>query len=139
MVNCYKIPKDTQKIMAVTGDSHRPCNSEHVDEHSGSAIEGGALLLRHSLHTGGSVKGGGRENHRAPVDHCIQVADDTAQAVVEGRGTADACIFLMVAHSQSDHVGVVHNVVVGERRPLWASSGARGELDVGWVVPDVQT
>ena len=69
------------------------------------------------------------------MDHCVQVANDTAEAVVERRGATDPGIFLMVAHPESDHVSVVHNVVVGEGGSLGTAGRARGELDVGWVVP----
>ena len=58
------------------------------------------------------------------MDHCVQVADDAAEAVIEGRRTADPGVFLVVAHSQSDHVSIVHNVVVGECRTLWVAGSA---------------
>ena len=69
------------------------------------------------------------------LPHRVQVADHAAQAVVEWRGAADPRVSLIVAEAESDHVGVVHDVVVGERRALGAACRARRELDVGWIIP----
>ena len=69
------------------------------------------------------------------LPHRVQVADHAAQAVVEWRGAADPRVSLIVAKTESDHVGVVHDVVVGERRALGAACRARCELDVGRIIP----
>ena len=62
-----------------------------------------------------------------------EVADDHAEAVVEGHRYGDPVVVGVLEHI-ADVVAIVDDVVVGEGGGLGSPSGARGELYVGGVL-----
>ena len=103
------------------------------DEHRRHAVQARAPLVGHGLQHGGGVEGGRRDHHRGAVGGAPEVAQDHAEAVVEGHGDAHP-VGLGVAAALAHEVAVVEDVGVAERGALRVAGGARRVLDVDRVV-----
>ena len=62
---------------------------EHVNEHGGSAVDGGAPLPGDGLHTGGPVEAGARDDVGGAVNHSRQCSTHASDTMVKWNGDAD--------------------------------------------------
>ena len=106
---------------------------ELADEHRRHAVERSAALLLHGLHGEHGVVSLGGDDHRRAVRRACEVAEDHAEAVIEGDGDANAVLFGVVERL-ADEEPVVEDVVVRQRRALGEAGGARGVLNIDRVV-----
>ena len=81
---------------------------EFGEEHGWDAVEGGAFFLLHALEGGEGVEGFGWENDGGAVGGGGHVAEYAAEAVEEGRGTADDVVFCE-EHPVADAFAVVQD------------------------------
>ncbi|KAI3475675.1 hypothetical protein L1887_62893 [Cichorium endivia] len=99
----------------------------------GTPIQHRGALLGHRLQGAQRLEGRAGIDHGAAVGHATEIAHHHAETVVQRHRDHHAVLFAQ-PQTLADHVAVVEDVVVAQRRALGKAGGTRGVLDVDRVV-----
>ena len=67
-----------------------PGGVQHVDEHGGGPVDGGALLCLYGRHAGRPVEAGAGDDRGGAVDETSERGTDVTEAVIERDGDTDS-------------------------------------------------
>src|SRR6185295_11819818 len=101
---------------------------ELSDEHRRHTVKRRAALLLDGAKAGFGIKRFGRKNDGGAVSESREASQDTAEAVIERHGQADAIVG-RILNAFTDGESVVEDVVVRKGRALGRSGRAGGVLN----------
>ena len=103
------------------------------DEHGGHAVKHRAALSGDRFERRAGVKALGRQHHRGAMGDGAERAQHHAETVIHRHRNADP-VGLGQAHVLGDQMGVVDDIMMGQRRRFRGTGRARRELNIDGIV-----